>query len=208
MEEYFEGNPYVNDASKILNLLSLVETETTAAVTDPFGKWYEDFLSERVIIRAPESRSEDQFPAQFSAHPSHFTRNLYISKFDTNVTIHEFKERRSIFVYRTGEIKVKSTQEARKSYFIEGPPDEAWTVWAWLSKSYPGVEREAVRELSMLEKDIDNLLSNLRKCKPLPRSAQLLNYGEKVVSQTSQRKQEDIREWAERLANHLSKEED
>lgn len=198
-------SPDAEFTSEKANLAMIGYSDVTSCSL-PYEHILHKFFSER-ISQLPGLEYETtckRFPGEESAHPYRFLSNLIIEAIDANVYIHRFKESFSAVVYLSGKYDIVLTSPGIE-YYIEGPPDEIWTVSSWSLDAATECESPYDSELSKFEQDMHQLLNGFKSSLSLSKSEKLYQMAERVASQIEEKKEEDIDSWADNLSDDLSK---
>jgi hypothetical protein len=177
----------------------------TTSDTDSFDHPFHKFFSERVLffIGTQESIVRQRLRTQESAYPSNFRSNIYIKASKQNYLVSSFKGTYHIVIHHHGHISFNELPDPF-TFWVEGPPDDAWTVQSWVLDAGE-CEINYGDEIESLKGELHDLLSGFNKGISLSRPVELLQMAEKVAEQIKKKKEEDIDNWAEDLSRDLSK---
>jgi len=177
----------------------------TTSDTAPFDHPFHKFFSERVVFTTAtqESMVCQMLRSNESAYPSQFQSHIYIESLKQNYLVSSFKGTYCIVIHHHGHISFKESSDPNVIW-VEGPPDEAWTVQSWVLDA-GDCEITFDDEIEGLKSELNYLLNGLNKGIPLSRPVELLEMAEKVANQIEKRKEEDIDNWAEKFSKDLSK---
>jgi hypothetical protein len=177
----------------------------TTSDTAPFDYPFHKFFSERVVFptATQESIVCQRLRSNKSSYPSNFQSNVYIESSKQNYLVSSFKGVYSVVIHHHGHISFKESSDPI-AIWVEGPPDEAWTVQSWVLDAGE-CEITPDIEIESLKSELNYLLNGFNKGIPLSRPVELLEMAEKVANQIEKRKEEDIDIWAEELSKDLSK---
>lgn len=180
--------------------------KNTVAETEIYEDGFFRFFSERIAFTGLSERSFicNRLPQIESASTIKFNTNLLIKSAKSHWFASRFKDTTFLLSFSQGSSP--SGQEYKQpNIAIEGPPDEDWIVQSWSVNPSECQLPSIPDDLSILSDNLNGLLSGLNSAISLSRPKELKQMAEKVASQISERENENIESWADRLANQLAK---
>jgi hypothetical protein len=188
-----------------------LETEditTTSVAVDPNEREWQQYFSERRSLPNSTDLSAiwEPISEKESTYALHFLSRIAIKEHATDILLSRFKHHESVLIYKRGEAIPRITSGPLPQFQPEGPPDDAWTVSAWVLSGTTAFDRlSSYFELEEFEKDMRDILNQFNQGGPLPRPNSIVQIAEEIAGNLAEPEQEAADTWADRLAEDLSK---
>ena len=174
----------------------------------PFMNPFSKYVTERVSpsLSLHNELTYQSISSKESARPLQFSYHLFLETQDSDIIINKFKETQTVCIYLEGEkTNFKCSKIEENQYVFEAPSDDVWTVQAWVLEGVSESDDFFANELASFKEEMDMLLDDFNSGKPLVRPKELIQLAEKIAAEATDRELEDIKDWAESLAEDISK---